>query len=847
MLNRTIRGLVMVGALIVASYPVFSQAVSPQGVPDLSGLSSSDRQQLLDRVQQMKNSDRQEQQPVTPPVPTTPTTTAPAAAPKQSGNAAPTKPQARPHKTDEATHEPVPEAYDSIPSLKDLYAQEDQASGSSGSVERFGISMFRSAPVSNTEDVPVTSDYLLGPGDVVNVDVWGGANEHLSRLIDSEGRVSLPDVGTIVLAHQTVLQAQTLVSAALRREYNEVQADVSVARLRKVRVYVVGDVVRPGAYVLPGNSTVLNVLTAAGGPSDTGSMRKLRHLRGAHVVREIDLYDFMLHGLDSTLESFQNGDTLVVPTVAAQVAVTGAVRRPAVYELRDERSLRQVLDLAGGVPVGGALGEIDVDRIVPHEGRTTVTIHLPVGATSSAESEQQLRDFSVQDGDRVNIRSILPYREQTVYLVGHVFRPGKLQFHPGMTVADIVHSYQNLLPEPADRGEIIRLVPPDFKPRVLTFSLPEVIDHSGDPIPLQPFDTVRIFGRYEYDPPKVSIRGEVLRPGDYPLQQQMTAADLVRFAGGFKRSAYTQAADLSRYEVHDGQQILTEHSDVPIADALAGKPDTDVLLHARDVLTIRQVSGWADVGTTVTIGGEVRYPGSYGIEKAERLSSILKRAGGFRESAYPPGAVLEREQVRDFEERSRKELLSKLQIEAALADSGTGTDESKKQAASLAERNKQIQLDLMSHPASGRLVISISRDVEKWENTPADLEIRPGDQIVIPKRPEFVLVSGEVFNKTALTYVPGKRASWYLRAAGGPTRHADEKTAFVIRANGQVVGQSRNLGFWSDHVMDTRMEPGDTLVIPEKVVTGNSKWKDFAQAAQVMSAMSIAARVATSF
>ena len=780
----------------------------------------------------------------------------PATAPHETKQAAPPETKSA---TPAAKRSRVPPMYESIPSLKDLYSQVDSMGGP---VERFGISLFRGATASAaaasaaaasattataTEDVSVTTDYLLGPGDLVNVDIWGGVNQHLTRLIDSQGRISLPDVGTVLLARHTVAQAQEVVSDALRREFKQVRADVSLARLRTVRVYVVGDVARPGAYTLSGNSTCINVLMAAGGPTETGSLRKLRHLRGTQLVREVDLYDFALHGLQTALEAFENGDTLVVPTIGSQVAVMGAVRRPAIYELRDERSLDQVLRLAGGVPVAGTLREVTIDRILAHKNRTTVTFQLPEKATPD-QVEQQLKSFVMQDGDRVSIQSILPYSEQTVYVEGHVFRPGKLQFHEGMTVGEVIHSYEELLPEPSQHAEIVRLSPPDYRPTVVSFNLDDVMAHRGAAIPVQPFDTVRIFGRYEYDAPKVFIRGEVLRPGDYPLQENMTAADLVRLAGGLKRSAYTGQADLSRYEINDGRQILTEHRDIPIGDALSGKPDTDVLLHVADVLSIRQVSGWADVGSTVTISGEVQYPGSYGIEKGERLSSMLRRAGWFRDAAYPAGAVLERVQVREFAERSRSEMLSKLKLQAALANSTTGGDaDSKKDAAAMAERAQQIQSELMSRPPSGRLVINISQPVAKWENTSDDLEVRPGDRIFIPKRPEFVLVDGQVFNASARAYVPGQRASWYLRGTGGPTRYADVKNIFVIRANGQVVGQNRGQGFWADHVLDTRMEPGDTLVVPEKIATGSSTWKNLIQAAQVMSALAIAARVATSF
>ena len=234
-----------------------------------------------------------------------------------------------------------------------------------------------------------------------------------------------------------------------------------------------------------------------------------------------------------------------------------------------------------------------------------------------------------------------------------------------MKLTDIISSYDDLLPESADRAEIVRLHPPDMNPQVIGVNLREVLEKKAAAPALQPFDTVRVFGRYDTDAPKVSIYGEVLRPGEYPLSDRMTAADLLRLAGGFKRSAYRDSADLSSYSIMNGEKVELDHRQIPMGRALAGEPDTDVVLKPGDVLTIRQIGGWVDIGGAINVTGEVLHPGRYGIQNGERLSAIIKRAGGFREDAYPYGAILDRAQVREFSAKNREEMVSKLQDQSA--------------------------------------------------------------------------------------------------------------------------------------------------------------------------------------
>jgi protein involved in polysaccharide export with SLBB domain len=375
--------------------------------------------------------------------------------------------------------------------------------------------------------------------------------------------------------------------------------------------------------------------------------------------------------------------------------------------------------------------------------------------------------------------------------------------------------------------------------------LPDVLI-GNNAIPLQPFDLIRIYSRYEIDSPKVSIEGDVLRPGSYPMSQGMTVAGLVRIAGGFTRSAYRGEADLSSYVVQNDQKVLVDHSSVAVEKALDGDKNSDVALKPGDVVSIRQLAGWQDIGASVSITGEVEHAGSYGIEQGERLSSVLKRAGGFRVDAYPAGAVLERVQVRELGEQARQQMIQRIETTPISFKPGAmSTQDQATTQQSLQQQRDQVLTTLRSRPASGRMVINISEDISKWENTSADIELRAGDTLVIPKRPNFVMVSGQVYNPIAISYVPGRDVDWYLRKAGGATPYGNKKYIYVLRADGSIVPHG---SIWTgNNLMNLRLRPGDSVFVPEKIIGGSQVWQNIIGMAQIMSAAALPIAIAGTF
>lgn len=832
-----------------------------------------------------------------------------------------------------------PNPYADVPSLYDLYVQ---ANARPQKLERFGLEVFRNGaadPDALPMDLPVGPDYVVGPGDSLSINLWGGISQRLLRTVDREGRLALPEAGALLVSGKSLGEVQDSVQRVLRTQFRDVSADVSLLRLRTVRVYVVGEVSSPGAYDLSSLSTPINALFAAGGVTASGSLRHLQHYRGNQLVEEVDGYDLLLHGIRGDLQRLENGDSLRVPPVGPSVTIEGMVRRPGVYELRGEEDLGEALELAGGILPAAALRHIEVQRLEAHEKRTMLSLEIGEGSDKD-ELRTAFERFTIQDGDEIHIFPIAPYNTQAVYLEGHVLRPGRYSFHEGMKLTDLIGSPSDLLPEPSERyAEIVRIEGPDRRPVVESFALSEALAHPESAPKLQPLDTVRIFGRYDLEPvpefavygevrnpgryrssgqahlrdalyqaggltpeawqdsgqlfrilpdgstkvlsislrealagdplnnilieprdrilvhrqpshvnpPSVYVRGEVARPGRYPLAAGMKVSDLVRSAGGLLRSANPESGDLTHYSITNSGTTANptnESHTVRLNAALSGDSNEDVSLGDGDVLTVPQRPGWKNLGASVTISGEVANPGVYGIQPGERLSSLLQRAGGFLPTAYPQAAVLERVEVRKMQEQSRQELIQRLEQESVTVKTTvttSGSEEAALQQAAVQQQQRILDA-LRRAPVSGRLVVHLRQNKKDFAASPDDIELRAGDTLEIPKQPGFVVIVGQVYNSNAISYSPGKNAGWYLSRAGGATAFANKKAVFIVRANGSVTSGGGDM--WSGGVLSSAIGPGDTIVVPERVVVGGSAWKNVVSIAQIAQAAALAAAVA---
>jgi protein involved in polysaccharide export with SLBB domain len=828
-------------------------------------------------------------------------------------------------------HKPSP--YSDVPSLVDLYVQ---VSTRDRVPERFGINILNSNARDSEAlpmDLPVGPDYVVGPGDGLAIDLWGGVSQRLQRTVDAEGRISLPEYGPVLVSGKTLGDVQLTVQQLLRTQLRGVSTDVSLSRLRTVRIYVVGEVADPGAYDVSSLSTPLNALVAAGGMTERGSLRAIKHYRGKQLIEVVDAYDLLLRGVGSDQERLENGDSLLVPPVGPQVTIEGMVRRPAIYEIRGKTSLEEALELAGGVLPAAALKHVEVERLVAHENRTMLSLNLSAKENAGA-AESQLRSFQVQDGDRIHIFPIAPYNEQAIYLQGHVLRPGRYSYKSGMTVRDLINSYSDLLPEPAGKyAEIIRLDAPDFRPSVESFDLAAALSNPESAPKLKPLDTIRIFSKFDFEPSPdlrvdgavrspgqytasgqihfrdavylaggltsdaamdsaqvirsgkdgmkvlsvnvgealagnsaedllllpndrivvhhnpskvepaaVYVQGDVPNPGRYPLSSNMHVQDLLHLAGGLKPSADTQSAVLTHRKGDQPAATEVESLKINLTAVMSGYSADDRVLSNGDVLTIRQNPGRKDLGAAVTLRGEVQHPGTYGIAPGESLSSVLQKAGGFTSQAYPYGIVLTRREVRDLEMKSHEELITRVKAAGRQLKGLPENDEDQKNAKLTAIAQTETTLtQLETNLPVGRVVIHGSLDNKSFEHTAQQTPLRSGDVIIVPKKPSYVAVEGQVFNATAVGFVPGRSANWYLSQSGGFTQLADKKAVFVIRADGSVLAAKNNHSLWSGDPMDAVLMPGDLIVVPERAPkVGTRNLTPLMQSAQAMTSVALA-------
>lgn len=831
-----------------------------------------------------------------------------------------------------------PSPYQDIPSLYDMYMQ---ALPRPATPQRFGMNVFENQsenPDFIPMDLPAGPDYVVGPGDGLAINLWGGVSRRIYGTVDREGRVSLPEVGPLLVSGKSLAEVQQSVQQVLRTQFRDVSVDVSLARLRTIRVYIVGDVANPGAYDVSSLSTPLNALFVAGGPTSRGSLRIVKHFRGNKLIQTVDLYDLLLNGVRSDVQRLENGDSIMAPPIGPQVTIEGMVRRPAIYELTDEKNLSSVLELAGGLLPTATLRHIEVQRTISHQKQTMLSLDIPA-SDDDLEATKKLDSFQIQDGDRIRVFPIDQGDEDAVYLDGHVVRPGRYSYHASMRVTDLISSYKDLLPEPAlQYAEIIRLNPPDFHPTMESFVLQDALTNPSQAPVLHAMDTVRIFSRFDFEnPPTVSVlgdvrapgtyqtsgqvhladavhlagglapdaqtddaqvfrsmsdgrakifsvslsqalggdpmenilleprdrllihkssnaeqpatvyvEGEVGKPGRYPLTTNMTVGDLIRVGGGLKPSADIRVADLTTYQWASDTKLTGQHETISISAAMKGDPQANTPLHNGDVLTVRQLPEWNDLGATITVKGEVKDPGTYGIRPGERLSSILERAGGFLPDAYPYGAILTRVEVRQLEAKERDKLILRVKDAQGSLQNLPETTPAQKQAKEMALAQYQTTLmELNTNPPLGRVTIRISSQIDRWKNTSANIDVRAGDTLFIPRRPDYVMVTGEVFNPAAVSYRPGKSAKWYLSQSGGPTTTANKKAIFVIRADGSVAGEKGSL--WGGDSLDATLQPGDAVVVPEKTIGGGPNWANVFTTASVASSIVSTVFIATHY
>ena len=688
----------------------------------------------------------------------------------------------------------------------------------------FGYDLFkgRTSTFAPFTDVPVPSEYIVGPGDELRVQLFGNTNRNLRLTVTREGNVNFPELGPIHVAGLTFSRVAADIESRVSKQMIGVRASVSMGDTRSIRVFVMGEANRPGSYTVSGLATITSAIYAAGGIKPIGSLRDVQLKRNGRLVRRLDLYDLLLNGDTSNDASLLTGDVIFIPPVSATVAVDGEVNRPAIYELRGETTVAEMVQLAGGPTAEADTSRVALVRV--NEQRARVVVDVPLDASGRAEL--------MRNGDSLRVLRLRPTLDNGVTIEGYVFRPTQIAWSEGLRLTDALPSVEELKPN-ADLNYILirRELPPDRRVVAVSADLAGALRDpaSAKNVRLMPRDRIIVFdttsGRHQVMEPildelrrqsridlptaLVRIDGRVKARGDYPLEPQMRVSDLLRAGGGLEDAAYGAAAELTRYRIEEGVR-QTQLVEIDLAAILKGDASADLLLQPFDFLNVKEVPEWSEQ-EQVTLLGEVRFPGIYPIQRGETLRSVLDRAGGLTSMAFPVGAVFTRKELREREQQQVDRLAERLQTDlAATALQATAANQG--QAGQALAVGQSLLNQLKTTKAVGRLVIDLNDVLSSPRGSVSDIVLREGDQLIIPKQKQEVTVIGEVQNMTSHFYRENLTRDDYIGLSGGMTRKADKGRIYIVRADGSVVS-SENSG-WFRRSGQVAMKQGDTIVVP---------------------------------
>ena len=671
-------------------------------------------------------------------------------------------------------------------------------------VATYGASLFGGVPstFAPVENVPVTPDYVIGPGDQIRLQVYGQVNQQGSYVVDRNGEIAIPQLGTVQVAGVQYASLREFLRSQLGRVYRNFDLNVNLGQLRSIQVFVVGQARRPGNYTISSLSTLLNALFASGGPSPQGSLRDIQVRRGSDTVVHFDLYDLLLKGDKSKDVRLLPGDVIFIPAVGPQVALIGSVNNSAIYELRGETRVSQLLQLSGGESNLAADAQVRLERIYRHELRSIMQLG---GA--------QLAETPLQNGDILTVTSIIDRFKNAVTLRGNVANPGRYMWHPGMRVTDLIPSKEVLITR-------------DYWLKRNRLALPEPVEMTARPAGSE--GSLQISSSPAAG---TGATGAASAPGS---PRTNTSAS----GGGNSVAAALSAGDslfaprtdvlLSAPDIDWSYAVIERQSSVDLKTSLIpfnlgravleGDATQNPELLANDVVTIFST---ADIRVPtsqqtrfVRLEGEFVGAGVYSVKPGETLRELALRAGGFTKDAYLYASEFTRQSTQRVERQRLNDYADQLDAQVATVTSGNSSralnDRDAAAAESAATGARASIARLRQLQPIGRIVLQFKADSEGINSLP-DLALEDGDRFIVPKIPANVYVEGQVYSANAFVFEPGRRTSRYLKLAGGPDREADKKRSFVLRADGSVL--SRQYGNF-EHAL---IYPGDTIVVPPMI------------------------------
>lgn len=727
----------------------------------------------------------------------------------------------------------------------------------------FGYDLFAGSPTTfaPVTEVPVPAEYTLGPGDVLKIQLWGNQSLRLELTVSRDGTIEFPERGPVSVAGLTFQQAREQINRMVSEQYIGVKAAVSLGELRSMRIFVLGETRTPGSYSVSSLSTITNALYVSGGIKNTGSLRNVQHKRDGKLIGTLDLYDLLLRGDTSENARLQPGDVIFIPPVGPRVGIDGEVYRPALYEIEQGTRLQDVVALAGGLTPQA------YPQITRIERTNDDFLRIIAEADLTQASDKQAR---VKSGDRISVASIADVTGQYIEVRGAATREGKYAWVPGMRVSSVIRNRDADLLKFADTNyaAIVRTDPGTQQISVLNLELRKATSNPGgkEDLLLQEEDQLLFFtdaGKVPFELEKqkaeartkqvdnanqsaeikageatdlrnkatqftranlfksvirrlkaqagpyapqqtIRISGPVRYPGEYPLPATGKIQDALFVAGGLADSASVQMAELARRYTDENGIEQTRILEIDLAKALQG--NSDVRLKSRDRLLIKTTPSFGTT-RTVTLNGEVRYPGQYTFREGETLHKVLIRAGGLTDNAFAEGAVFTREKLRQRESERLQEAESRLK--SNLLGVQLEGDNFGGQSAQRVEEVKGLLEDVQRSRPVGRMVIDLPRVLAGSDYQP--IRLQDGDELTVPAIPQSVSVFGEVQFPTSHLYNSGFTVDDYLNRSGGPTRQADEGQIYVVKADGSVMLPEKSAWFGG---RSQNLEPGDTIIVP---------------------------------
>ena len=669
--------------------------------------------------------------------------------------------------------------------------------GPEGGIKVFGRDIFRTANLTFEPSMNIATpvNYRLGPGDQLQIEVWGASETNITQKVSPDGYISIPNVGPVNVNGLTVQAATNRIKAKLSQIYSGLASSnvnlsthvkVSLGQIRTIQVNIMGEVARPGTYALSSFSTVFHALYKAGGMSKMGSLRNIKVVRGGRTVATVDVYDYIINGRSHSDIRLQEGDVILASPYDALVLIKGKVKRPMYYEMKSSESIRTLIGFAGGFSNDAYRGAVTVDRNNTKE-RTVATV-----------DDMNYGVFKVKDGDVVSVGEILDRYDNRIEVKGAVYRPGYYELGKDIqTVKDLIEKADGLLEYAFTNRAVLHRENDDKTLEVISLNVKAIIDGTEADVTLRKNDVLFIPSKYDLEQKgTLEIRGEVYKPNVFPYAANTKLEDLIIMAGGLTESASTVRVDVTRRIIDrkgtKKQKEIAQTFSFGVKDGFVVEGEPGFVLEPYDQVFVRRSPGYSEK-VNVTVSGEVEFEGDYSLNvRNERLSDVLEKAGGLTEFAYIEGARLER-QMTPEEYKQAQELMDMV----ASNNKISGNDSI---VVPQVSRTYPVGIDLKEILANPHSAI--------------DPVLQDGDVIVIPQYMTTVSVSGSVRKPNSVVYDPKMKLKDYISEAGGYAERARKSGTFILYPNGHIKELGRNAS--AKDIMG-----GSKIIVPQK---GRSQW-----------------------